>query len=312
MHVLILANPVSGHGPNRKRVERFRSALEAHGLSVQTVWNPSERIAALEQLEGDDAVVVAAGGDGSIADVVNDMNAAGRLGLRFATLPVGNENLFAQEFGFTLNAEPMAEAIARGQTRAIDLMRIRSSAPYRDDQPDDASIDRLSTLMVSTGFDADVVHRMDRWRRGLPDGQLHRVGKKSYVLRTLDAVRRYRYPGVTLVADGREVAGHQAYVFNLPKYGGGLKFAPDARGDDQQLDWLVFERPGFLRLLGYHWLVVRGKHPRGKTVATGRAASVSLRPTNGRSAPAQADGDPAGHTPLDLTILPGALRVIAV
>ncbi|MEM6855582.1 MAG: diacylglycerol kinase family protein [Planctomycetota bacterium] len=333
MNVLIFANPFSGHGPNRKRVGQLEAALEARGVDVRVVWQPQERIATLREVQGDDTVVIAAGGDGSIADVVNDMNAADRLGLRFATLPVGNENLFAQEFGFTLKAEPMAEAIGRGEARPIDLVRVRSVVPGDDnssasrldddrsaaadsaapERPDEEPpVDRLLTLMVSTGFDADVVHRMDRWRRGLPDGQLHRVGKKSYVVRTLDAIRRYRYPGVAVVADGKRYTGHQAYVFNLPRYGGGLKFAPDARGDDQQLDWLVFERPGFLRLLGYHGLVVLGRHSRAKTVAAGRASHVTLLPADDQPVPTQADGDPVGHTPLDLTVLPGALRVIAV
>lgn len=329
MNVLILANPFSGTGPNRKRVGRLVAALEARGVSVETVWKPDERIAALERLQGDDPIVVAAGGDGSIADVVNDMDAAGRLHLRFATLPNGNENLFAQYFGFTLKAEPMAAAIASGQTQAVDLVRIRSASgvteaqagaaeDYRE-QPGPAEdprqsppVDRLFTLMASSGFDAEVIHRLDRWRKNHPKGELHRVNRQRYLMRIVEAIRGYRYPEVTLVADGQEVAGHQAYVFNLPMYGGGLKFAPDARADDQQLDWVVFERPGFFRLLFYHWLVIRGKHPRGRTVACGRASKITLRTTVELPVPTQADGDPAGHTPLDLTVLPGALRVIRV
>lgn len=314
MNVLILANPFSGTGPNRKRVGELVAALEARGLSAEVVWEPGERIAALQQLEGDDPIVVAAGGDGSIADVVNDMDAAGRLHLRFATLPVGNENLLAQYFGFTLKAEPMAAAIARGETQAVDLVRLRSlsEAESVEHSPSSPAVDRLFTLMASSGFDAEVIHRLDRWRKNHPEGELRRVNRRRYLLRIFEAIRGYRYPGVTLVADGKEVAGHQAYVFNMPMYGGGLKFAPDARADDQQLDWVVFERPGFLRLLGYHWLVVRGKHLRGRTVACGRASKIILRTTGGGPVPTQADGDPAGHTPLDMTVLPGALRVIRV
>lgn len=333
MNVLILANPFSGTGPNRKRVGRLVAALEARGLSVEVVWEPGERIAALQQLEGDEPIVIAAGGDGSIADVVNDMDAAGRLHLRFATLPVGNENLFAQYFGFTLKAEPMAAAIARGETQAVDLVKLRSLSESMSDQskrepePDTAYrdepapaeapresplVDRLFTLMASSGFDAEVIHRLDRWRKNHPAGELRRVNRRRYLMRIFEAIRGYRYPEVALVADGQEVAGHQAYVFNLPMYGGGLKFAPDARADDQQLDWVVFERPGFVRLLFYHWLVIRGKHPRGRTVACGRASKITLRTTGVGPVPTQADGDPAGHTPLDMTVLPGALAVIQI
>ncbi len=308
MNVLILANPFSGSRPNRKIVGRLESALQARGVSVTTVWSVAERLAALKAIEDDETVVVAAGGDGSIADVVNDMDAAGRLGLRFATLPVGNENLFAQEFGFSRAAEPMASAIAKGQTRAIDLVRICSAR----DAGERPRVDRLFALMASAGFDAQVIHSLDRWRKGLTEGELRRVNRRSYVKRIIEVVRSYRYPAVTLVADGREFAGHQAYVFNLNRYGGGLEFAPDARGDDRELDWVVFERPGFWRLVGYHLRVICGGHSRGKTVATGRANRVSLRSAGAEGVPAQADGDPAGHSPLDLAVVPGALRVIRI
>lgn len=202
----------------------------------------------------------------------------------------------------------MAAAIARGETRAMDLVRIRSA----EDAGQTPTVDRLFTLMASCGFDAQVIHALDRWRKGASGDGLRRVSRQSYVKRIIEVVRNYRYPAVTLVADGREVTGHQAYVFNLPRYGGGLKFAPDARGDDQQLNWVVFERPGFLRLLGYHAMVVCGRHGRAKTVACGHANRVSLRSAGGQGVPTQADGDPAGHSPLDLTVLPGALRVIRI
>lgn len=335
--VLIFANPYSGSGENRKRVAALETALTERGLSTRVVWDADQRIPTLRELEGDDHVVVAAGGDGSIADVVNDMHAAERLGLPFATLPVGNENLFALEFGFTAGIPVLAAALARGETRAIDLAQVQqvptkanASSPeadarpqenYRDD-PDPAEdpqdtppAARLFTLMASAGFDAEVIHRLDRWRKNHPagEGQLHRVNRKRYLPRILDALRGYDYPGFTLEADdGQTVTGHQAYIFNIPRYGAGFNFAPDARPDDGQLDWVVFQKPGFIHLLIYHGWVVLGRHRKLPSVAHGRSSRVTLISANGRNAPVQADGDPAGSTRLAFTVLPGVLNVIRV
>lgn len=335
--ILIFANPFSGSGENRRRVAELDAALNALGVETEIVWDAEQRIPTLRGLSSgsdENHVVVAAGGDGSIADVINDMHAAGRLGLPFATLPVGNENLFAQEFGFTARIDALAAAIVRGDTRAIDLAQVRSAPPdaadarYADDpapaeDPQDTPpATRLFTLMASAGFDAEVIHRLDRWRKNLPDGQLHRVNRQRYLPRILETIRGYDYPGFILETDdGQAVPGHQAYVFNIPRYGGGFNFAPDARADDGQLDWVVFQKPGFLHLLLYHGWVVLGRHRKLPSVTTGRSASVTLKsakadtpgnqPAPGnQSAPVQADGDPAGTTRLEFTVLPRALHVI--
>ncbi|MBB6428871.1 diacylglycerol/lipid kinase family protein [Algisphaera agarilytica] len=305
MKVLILANPFSGTGPNRKRVLRLEEALTQQGLSTRVVWDRDERIPALKDAGDELRCVVAAGGDGSVADVLNDMQTAGCLGLPFATLPAGNENLFAQEFKFTGKPEDIADAIVRGDTVPVDLAR--AADPEQPDEPG-----RLFTLMTSAGFDADVVHRVDRWRNATADTSLKRVNRMSYAPRVVSAMLGYRFPPVTLEADGQTVTGHQAYVFNLPQYGGNLHIGKEAQRDDGQLAWVVFEKPGFINLLGYHWSVLRGKHLTRKTVAHGRADRVTLRTGNGHPAPAQADGDPAGDTPLEMTVMPAALNVIRV
>lgn len=301
MNVLILANPYSGTGPNRRRVDRLVSVLDGHGVSSKVHWTYDDRVEAMRQVDGECKCIVAAGGDGSIADVVNDMDAAGRLGLPFATLPVGNENLFAQEFGFTGKPERIASAIVRGQTRPIDLGSIEFDGKRR-----------LFTLMVSAGFDADVVHRLDRWRKDTADGSLRRVKRSTYLPLVLSAVRGYGFPSVTLEADGQTVEGGQAYVFNLPRYGGKMAIGKRAVADDGLLDWVVFEKPGFMNLLGYHGLVMMGKHLDSASVAHGRSRQVSLRPSNGQALPAQTDGDPSGQTPVVVGVLPQALKVIAV
>lgn len=337
--ILIFANPYSGSGENRQCVAELEAALDRLDVETDVVWDAEQRIPALRRLAVDrdeKHVVVAAGGDGSIADVVNDMHAADRLNLPFATLPVGNENLFALEFGFRAEADALAAALARGETQAIDLAQVRSvpfddeGAGY-DDDPDPAEdpgdtppTARLFTLMASAGFDAEVIHRLDRWRKDHPAGagQLHRVNRKRYLPRILETIRGYDYPGFTLETDdGQTADGHQAYVFNIPRYGGGFNFAPDARPDDGQLDWVVFQKPGFLRLLLYHGWVVVGRHRKLPSVTFGRSPRVILRTTPapgptecapGSGVPVQADGDPAGSTRLEFTVLPKALNVVRV
>jgi len=316
--VIIAANPYSGHGENRAYVHRLAEALAEHGLAAEVCWDRHglERLRTREPggADGNQAgplrCVVAAGGDGTIAGVV-----AGRFDAPLGVLPLGNENLFAGHFGFQLEPERLAHAIARGKTRAVDLGSVRSDAadaqPQGDQADDPESTGhtdaRPFTLMVSAGIDADVVHRLARWRNA--DGELRRVSHLSYVQRVLGAMTEYDYPEITLETDrGEQARGAMALVFNLPRYGMGLPFTPEARGDDALLDWVVFERKGLIHLADYAWSVLRTRHLGRPDVPNGRAASIRL--TSRTPVPLQADGDAIGFTPQRIEVRPGALRVV--
>jgi diacylglycerol kinase family enzyme len=298
--VLVLANPFSGTGPNRQRVERFTAALGRDGLDVQLVWDSRERRAILSDSAGLSRLrcLVAAGGDGTLADVINDLP-PGLVGdgcPPIAILPLGNENLFAQHYGMDVPPEEVARALVAGHTVRVDLGRVG---------------ERYFTLMASAGFDADVVHRMAQWRAN--GTALRRVNRLSYVKRILGTVAHYHYPRVHVqahAADGSitTAAGSHVFVFNLPRYGGDLDIAPGASPDDALLDWVVFEKPGIMSLVDYAWSVLRTHHLGRPDVPHGRAVSLHL--TSQTPAPVQADGDPAGFAPLQIHVVPRALRVI--
>jgi diacylglycerol kinase (ATP) len=295
--VIILANPFSGKGQNRQRVEALAHALESKGMTVRQIWNLAERAEAL----GDPAVgekvrcVVSAGGDGSMAGVVNDLGQGGDTKrTAIAMLPLGNENLFAKEFGYDKGITKLAEAIDRLETRTIDVGRAGQT---------------LFTLMASAGFDSEVVQRVDAWRRSTNGNGLRRVGRLSYARPIMSALAGYQYPMITLTAEGESVTGAHAFVFNIGKYGGGLPIGSHAVADDGQLDWIVFKRPGLLRLARYGLSTYLRRHLKNGDIAHGRAAQIELTTAAGEIA-AQADGDPCGSVPMRIEVVPKAMRVV--
>jgi diacylglycerol kinase family enzyme len=295
--VVILANPYSGKGENQLRVEALAEALSGKGMNARQVWDLDERA----ELLRDPAVgeqyrcVVSAGGDGSMAGVINDLSKGGKTTrTAIAMLPLGNENLFAKEFGHGKGAEPLAEAIVRLETKTIDMGLANGT---------------LFTLMVSAGFDSEVVRRVDQWRRETNGNGLKRVGRLSYAKPIVSALKSYKYPQVTLTADGRSVTGSHAFVFNIGKYGGGLPIGDHADCADGELDWVVFKKPGLLRLGWYGLSAYLRRHLGNGGIEHGRAAEVRLTSADG-PVPVQADGDPCQQTPMDVRVLPGAMRVV--
>ena len=286
--VAIVANPYSGSGKNRRRVTDLARALERRGIRADLAWGPSMRAELMHDDERSRGCrcVVAAGGDGTVADVINQ-----RTDIPIALLPLGTENLFAKEFGFTHDTEALADSIARGRCRTIDLARAG---------------DHLFSLMLTAGLDAHVVALLAEWRA--QSTGLRRVRRLSYAAPILKAIRSYRFPRIELDADGQRVTGVHALVFNLRGYALQMPFAPEARADDAVLDWVVFERPGVLPAVKCYWDVFRKSHLQRRGVRHGRAKRIRI--VGHGPVPMQVDGDAFGTTPVDIEVVPQALRVI--
>jgi diacylglycerol kinase family enzyme len=288
--VLVVGNPFSGTRGNRRHVEELIRVLSDRGLRPYALWRPEERRAALSSPDHSERFrcVVVAGGDGTVRDVLSQ-----RPAVPMAVFPLGNENLFAKEFGFDLNPIRLAYAIEKGESRPVDVGLVGSEC---------------FGVVVSAGFDAEVVRRVAEWR--VHAGALKRVSNFSYVPSVIKALASYPFPRIEIEADGERLQGHHVFVLNLNRYGMGLSLAPDARGDDGMLDWLVLKRPGRLNLLKYALrLMLKGRLP-ASIAERGRARKLAIRSET--PVPVEVDGDAFGHTPIEIGIQPRGVSVAAM
>jgi diacylglycerol kinase family enzyme len=264
-------------------VEALARRLRALGLTPLVCWHRRELSEVVAPGKERLRCVVAAGGDGTLLEVLNRAP-----GLPVALLPVGTENLVAGYCGVTRCAGTLAEIIAAGQLRQIDVARANG---------------RAFCLMASAGFDAAVVHHVHRRRRG-------HISRLSYGLPVLQLLLNYRFPpvDVEVLDTGERLRGSLAFVFNVPRYGLGLPIAPQATPDDGLLDLYLFERPGAIALARYALAVVRGRHLRLPDVRHRRARGFRL--SSAEPVPLQTDGDPAGWLPATVEVLPRRLALL--
>jgi diacylglycerol kinase family enzyme len=297
----VAANAGSGRGGGRREVERLIQELGRRDLKARVAWTLDERADLVAESASDPSCrcLVAAGGDGTVAALVNE-------GPRvpITVLPTGTENLFARHFGLGRRPERLAATIAGGRLAALDLGLTGS---------------RRFTLMAGIGFDADVVtrHHLARVGRAGVPRPTHRA---SYVEPVLRSSLEYRFPTLTVrIADpGHEevLTGSTVFLFNLPRYALGLPFAPTARGDDGLLDLVIFRNAGPFQALYYLWLVVRSLHLDTPSVIHRRVRRVVV--SSAETVPVQLDGDPAGQVaPGDgpdgsstIEVLPHAIDVV--
>jgi diacylglycerol kinase (ATP) len=287
--VAIQRNPTSGTGLQRSELLHLVSHLRRLGIRPR-LYSQRQRLE--ERLKNAEerrqlVCLVAAGGDGTVGDLANRFP-----DLPLAVLPLGTENLLAGHLGIPSDGRFVAEMIAAGGRRAIDVGLING---------------RRFLLMVTAGFDADIVHRAHARRKG-------HIRKWNYLQPIWESLRSYRYPKLRVSAEGGDLPGDQPLsgrlivVANLPAYAMGLPLAMSADGADGLLDLRVFRRRSAFQMLRYLYKVLLRQHETLADVVSGRAQRVGI--TCDTPVPIQCDGDPAGFTPAEVTILPGALTLI--
>jgi diacylglycerol kinase family enzyme len=287
--VVVLANPRAGAGCSRAHVDELLAGLRERRLEPQVCWDRQEFSDAVRHEAGGGLrCVVAAGGDGTLVETLNRAP-----GQPVALLPVGTENLVARFLKIDRSGEKLAQIIAAGAYRRLDLGRAEVGA----------GVSRVFCLMAGAGFDADVVHRLHRRRHG-------HIDKASYVWPIIQALRRYPYPlmDVEDLDSGERWRGAQVFVFNLPQYAVGLPLAPEARGNDGRLNLCVFERPGIANLFRYVTSVLRGRRDKIRDFHHRFIRRVRL--SAAQPVRLQTDGDPAGSLPVTIDVIPAALTLL--
>jgi len=296
--VVVLANPRAGSTSSRELVDELADALHDRGLEPAVCWKRDEFSARIAGLGDELRCVVAAGGDGTLIETLNRAP-----GVPVALLPLGTENLVARHWGVERSGQRVARMIARGQVRQVDLARISRPADLFEAEAETEDPGRLFCLMAGVGFDAEVVHRLHKRRYG-------HISQLSYVWPVFQTLRRYTWPvlEVEVVESGERLRGAQVFLFNLPRYGGDLRLAPEARADDGLLNLLVFERPGMRNLFRYLNAVLNRRRDRLRDFQTRLVRGVRLR--SFPVARVQTDGDPAGTLPVAIDVVPGGMALV--
>tara|TARA_B100001123_G_scaffold203003_1_gene230182 strand:+ start:642 stop:1565 length:924 start_codon:yes stop_codon:yes gene_type:complete len=286
--VAIQRNPKSGSGRRRRELVELCCTLRGHGLAPRLFSQREELDRRVQDPVSREhlVAVVAAGGDGTVVDVVNR-----HPDLPLAVLPMGTENLLARFLGLPPSGRGLADIIASGHTRTLDLGRANG---------------QLFTLVASAGFDALVAHELGNSRTG-------NITHLSYVKPIWKSLRTYRYPRMNVFLDQETepIDGTVVMVSNLPAYGMKMKVGHTAVANDGQFVVTVMQRGSAFHMIRYAWKLLRGTHDRAADVHVATASRVRIvaaDPAAGQI-PLQVDGDPAGAVPVEIECLPSSLVV---
>jgi diacylglycerol kinase (ATP) len=297
----VILNPAARHGAGRRMRAKIERALHRAGLEfdvVQTEGPGHAAELARAAAQAGCRTIVAAGGDGTVHEVVNGiLLAAGSTNAALGLIPIGTGNDFVKMIPGTSTHELAVATLARGTVSSYDVGRARWH-------------DRTEYFMnaMGTGIDVEVVRGLRRVRF-VPGGVL-------YAAALVRALVRYRPAPISLEVDGEVIEQRVMLlaVTNGACIGGTFRICPGARADDGVLDvCLVGELP-VLRNVRLIARVIKGTHGGWPGVTMRRGRAIRLRSRAAGPLPFQLDGElreaPDGRAGVEVDLQPARLNVV--
>lgn len=291
--IFAVLNPVSGrtdYAALRATLERQLSESGLPHEIYETSGQPAEDLTAIvrDALGRGFDTVVASGGDGTVSAV-----AEGLIGtaVPLAIIPAGTANVFARELKIPIDIEGACALIIQEHTTAkVDAMRVG---------------DQHFILQIDIGIGSYMIRNTSREAKG-------RFGRLAYLWTAANTLMGFQPRRFMLTIDG---VRHRHSASEVMLANGGMlgvepfRWGDDIHPDDGQIDICLVSARTVNDYLGLFWHTVRGKQHRSQRLRYFKARK-SITVNTKERLPIQADGEIIGTTPLQVTVVPGALQVV--
>ncbi len=282
-----------------EKAGRLRAHLDEIGrqstLLLTTRAGDARRLASEAVRDGFE-IVVAAGGDGTVNEVLNGIGDApgGFERTRLAVLPLGTMNVFARELRIPSDFDGAWQIVLAGRETRIDLPRVEYSEWG-------VRRSRCFAQMAGAGLDARAVELV-RWETK------KRLGPAAYVLAAFQALLGLPAQ-ICARAPGQTHQCGQVLVGNGRLYGGSFRIFPNADLRDGLLEIVILPKVNWITVARCGpSLLLRRRLP-ASVIRVFQAESLEVSAT--LQTPLELDGEFVGHLPAQFRIERSRLRVIA-
>ena len=251
----IVYNPHSKKGGSIDRMAELRAVLDEKGIDYDYRESSyaGEALILSKELADTCEIVVAAGGDGTVYEVIN-----GSVGsdVTYAIFPLGSGNDIARSIGVNDKSfEELADILINPKIRDFDIAKVND--------------DRYMAQFTSFGLISNIVERYSK--------------KKSagdYYGAVISAIFKHRARWYTVTIDGVEERFRADFISvqNIRTAGSGMILCADAKDDDGVLDLIVVRRTGLINMFRNLFALMGGNIEGQKNVVHRRVTSVTIRP----------------------------------
>lgn len=289
--VLVVLNPKSGSCT----ADDVRQALERHfpgedgACTVLELTKDLDLGQAIGEAKGRGVdLVIAAGGDGTVSALANVMVGTD---IPLGIIPLGTANVLARELKIPVDLEGACSLLSGPHaTASIDAMQVA---------------DQYYLTQIGIGVDALMIRDTKKEHK-------RRFGRAAYLWTGFTRLIGFQPRRFSLAVDEKRTRprASQIVLANVGTLGQPpFQWGPDIHLDDGRIDVCIVRARTMLNYMRLTWHIVRGQHrqnPHVRYITAERAVAVH----SGHPLPVQADGEIIGQTPIEVKVVPGALRVV--
>ena len=288
-YITYIINPGSGSIGSRLSERKLRQYLCEKGFDLRIKRTSSLshacELANEAAVDYDCALVVVAGGDGTVREVAHGLEGSDKPML---IVPTGTENLFANELGFDEKPETLIKTFEQACIKTIDLGCVN---------------EKCFTSIAGFGFDGYIVKRVHQQRMG-------HINHFDYIWPIWRTFWDYKFSPMKINADGEDIFEGPALVFigNISRYAVGLDILKHADYSDGLLDICILKCAGRIHLVKHSIWAVLKQHADASDVIYTKAKNIKI--TSESKIYSQIDGDPGPALPVEIKVIPNAVNCI--
>ena len=284
--LLIISNPTAGRRSGGK-LNQVVNILKKNHLSLEikeTKYPGHAKLIARENATEDFDMIIAAGGDGTINEVLNGLYPHQ---IPFGLIPLGTVNVLAKEINLKTNAKNIADCLLRGRTRPCWLGQVNG---------------QYFSLMVSAGPDALSVAHVNLKMKKI-------IGQSAYILSFFWQLFKRNNITYRVTTNGKTYDTSHVIVTKGRLYGGNYICAPEARLDKDQLYIVLARKSGRLNTLKSAYLMFRQKYPYSNSALILPTQKVMIECKDGPM-PVQIDGDHGANIPVKISLSECSINLV--
>ncbi len=286
----LIYNPTSGREEIKRRLPDILQRLENGGIETSchaTIGEGDASLAAADAIERGFDLIIAAGGDGTLYEVINGMAEHDNIP-PLGILPLGTTNDFARAVGIPRNWEYACDLIIQQYTRTIDLGRANQ---------------KYFINIAGGGSLTELTYEV-------PSRLKTMIGQLAYYMKGMEKMTRLRPTEMIIQAAGQEEIHEQVLLFlicNSNSVAGFERLAPDASLQDGLFDVIVLKKCNLGEFIRIATMALRGEHLNDPHVLHFR--TNQMRVTTPDYVQLNLDGEYGGTLPCTFEVLPNHLRI---
>lgn len=289
-YIAYIVNPKSGATSSKLTGRQFEEYLVKKGFEVRvsltTSLDDACEVATDAAVDYDCAMIVVVGGDGTVREVAHGAEGSDK---PLLIVPLGTENLLANELGFDEKLKTIVKTFEAGYIRPLDLGSANG---------------KCFTSIAGFGFDGQIVKRVSQQREG-------HIDYFDYFWPIWRTFWNYKFGAMKVEVDGKEIFNGRGLVFvgNISTYALGLHILHRADISDGLLDVCIYKCASRVHLVKHSVMTILKQHVASGDVIyrQGKDITVSSETTGICT---QIDGDPGPALPVQIKVIPQAVNVM--